>query len=139
MYFTRKSVQPPLFIRHLISNLNSVHPYAPRVAVNPLLLHHLPSVSLPALPSRPFRRSRGSNLSKSISSRRSLVRGVRFVCFNSTARFDNSPSYIRRVRDVAASELYIRFSDQTENTIPAPALNRSRVVTYMGRVRLMKN
>lgn len=56
LYFTRKSVQPPLFIRRLISNLNSVHPYTPRTAVDLPRLQH--RVSLPGNPlhSRSLRR-----------------------------------------------------------------------------------
>lgn len=61
------------------------------------------TISLPGNPlhSHPLRRPRRSNLSKSISFIRSPIRDNWFVCFNSTTRFDNSPSYIKRIHGVA--------------------------------------
>lgn len=106
------------------------------------LLHHSPLGILSPLPislhSHPFRRLQGSNLSKSISSPRSVARGVRFVCFNLTARFDNSSSYIRRTRGVQIIDK-VQWPDGFGRYNFAPVLNRSLVVTYMGRVRLLRN
>lgn len=100
----RKSVQPPLFIRRLISNLNSVHPYAPRTAANVypcrtpspsavrLCLLSLPSAAAQHSLSLSFSSPTGVK-SLEIDLLSALLAGRGFVCFNSTAR----DSIIRRV------------------------------------------
>lgn len=141
LYLTRKSVQPPLFIRRLISNLNSVHPYTLQTAVDLFRLHHLPSRGNP-LHSQPLRHPRRSNLSKSIS----FIRSLSPATSDSFALIRRRDSIIRWVisreysrRDGVQIIDKVQWPDGFGKYNSAPTLYRSPTLTYIGRVRLLRN